>query len=136
MIVKSYSELCSIPTFEERFRYLILNGDVGDETFGLYRYLNQEFYTSKEWRLFRRDMIIRDHACDLAVYGRDIFGKIIVHHLNPITIKDLEYGRPCLFDPENIVSTSHNTSNAIHYGNEDYLFKIPRKRSQGDTKLW
>lgn len=136
MIVKTYSELCSFNTFEERFRYLILNGSVGAETFGGDRYLNQSFYNSRPWRLFRRDIIIRDQGCDLAFPNREIFGKIIVHHLNPLTIEDIEFGRFCLFDPENVACVSHNTSNAIHYGNEDYLFKIPAKRIRGDTTLW
>ena len=121
-IIKSYSELIRIPTFEERFEYLSLDGKVGEDTFGYDRWLNQVFYSSKEWRDFRRDIIIRDNGCDLGVEGYEIFGKIIVHHMNPITLDDIMHDRDWIFDPEFLITTVHNTHNAIHYG--DMIMKL------------
>lgn len=125
-----------LPTFEERFEYLRTNNFVGEETFGSSRYLNQRFYKSREWKLARRDAIARDQACDLAIPGREIFGRIIVHHINPITLEDIELGRDCLFDLNNLITTSHNTSNAIHYGDASLLVTLPPEREKGDTLLW
>ena len=136
MRIKSYRELIRLRTFEERFEYLKLGGAVGRETFGFERYLNQTFYNSKEWKPCRRDIIVRDNGCDLAIPDREIFGRIIVHHINPITIDDIEFGRDCVLDPDNLVCTSHNTSNAIHYGDASLLAKIPQDRRKGDTYLW
>jgi hypothetical protein len=133
---KSYRELIKLATFEERFEYLRLGGIVGDRTFGGHRYLNQIFYRSMEWRRFRRDIIIRDDACDLACSDRPIMDRIIVHHINPITIEDIELGRDCVFDPDNVICCSHNTSNALHYGDISLLITIPPERRKGDTKLW
>lgn len=133
---KSYRELRRIPTFEERFEYVRLGGVVGRETFGFERYLNQVFYHSKEWRLFRRDMIVRDNGCDLAIPDREIFDRIILHHLNAISIEDIENAADCLFDPDNVVCVSHSTSNAIHYGDSSLLIRLPEERRKGDTRLW
>lgn len=137
MITKSYSELLSIPTFEERYSYLRLDGLVGAETFGVNRYLNQKFYNSKEWKQFRRDIIVRDMGCDLGVEGREILGLITLHHINPISIDDVVYKRiECLLNPENVICTSYDTHNAIHYGDETLLIKAPIERSINDTCPW
>jgi len=134
--MKTYSELCKFKTFEERFEYLKLGGIVGKETFGFNRYLNQVFYRSPEWRRVRREIIIRDNGCDLAHPDRPIHGRIIVHHINPITLEDIELRRPCLFDPENLICTSHHTSNALHYGDASLLIQLPKERTKGDTTPW
>lgn len=136
MIIKTYSELISIPTYEERFDYLKLEGVVGKDTFGYDRYLNQAFYNSPEWRRFRRDIIIRDNGCDLACEGYEIRGKIILHHINPLTQDDLINRREALFDPENIICVSHNTHNAIHYGDANLLITGPIERIANDTCPW
>jgi hypothetical protein len=133
---KSYRELRSLQTFEERFEYLRLGGVVGESTFGFQRYLNQTFYHSTEWRHFRRDIIIRDNGCDLGIPDREISGRIIIHHINPITVEDIELSRPCIMDPNNAICVSHDTSNAIHYGDESLLIQLPRERRKGDTSLW
>lgn len=133
---RSYRELRRLRTFEERFEYLKISGVVGRETFGFQRYLNQKFYHSTEWKHARRDIIVRDNGCDLGVKDREIFGRIIVHHINPITIEDIEFGRDIIFDPNNLICCSHNTSNAIHYGDTSLLIKLPQQRRKGDTKLW
>lgn len=135
-MTRSYRELRRIPTFEERFEYVRLGGVVGRETFGFERYLNQAFYHSNEWRRFRRDMIVRDNGCDLAIPDREIFDRIILHHLNAITMEDIENSADCLFDPDNVVCVSHNTSNAIHYGDASLLIRLPEERRKGDTRLW
>ena len=135
-MLRSYRELRRIQTFEERFEYVKLGGIVGRETFGFERYLNQVFYHSGEWRRFRRDMIVRDNGCDLAIPDREIFDRIILHHLNAITIEDIENAADCLFDPDNVVCVSHNTSNAIHYGDASLLICLPQERRKGDTRLW
>lgn len=133
---KSYRELRRLKTFDERFEYLAIGGVVGRETFGFERYLNQTFYKSKEWRSCRKDIIIRDNGCDLGIQDREIFDRIIVHHINPISITDIELGNPCVFDPNNLICSSHNTSNAIHYGDASLLTRLPKERVMGDTKLW
>lgn len=135
-MIKSYRELIRLPTFEERFAYLKMGGSVGRETFGFDRYLNQAFYNSREWKRTRRDIIVRDESCDLGIFDREIFGKIVIHHINPITIEDLENGDWCVFDPNNLICTSPNTHNAIHYGDESLLSLLPKERRRGDTKLW
>ena len=135
-MIKSYRELHSLRTFEERFDYLKIGGVVGRETFGFERYLNQNFYRSREWKHTRRDIIVRDNGCDLGSPDREIFGRIIVHHINPITIEDIEHGRDCVFDSNNLICTSQNTSNAIHYGDASLLIKFPQERRKGDTQLW
>lgn len=135
-MIKTYRELRSIKTFEERFEYLKIGGVVGRETFGFERYLNQNFYRSPEWKHTRRNIILRDNGCDLAIPDREIVGRIIVHHINALTIEDIELARDCLFDPNNLISTSHNTSQAIHYGDASLLIRLPQERRKGDTQLW
>lgn len=134
--IRTYSELMKLLTFEDRFEYLKLNGNVGEITFGGHRYLNQIFYRSKEWRSCRREIIIRDKGCDLGCDGYEIHGNIIVHHINPITIDDILNRDPKIFDPENLITTSHNTHEAISYSNSDLLIKAPSERIKNDTCLW
>ena len=132
----TYSELIQIPTFIDRFRYLKLSSSVGEETYGWDRYLNQTLYKSKEWRETRERIIIRDDGCDLAHPDYLIGGRILIHHLNPITKRDILDRNPLIFDPENLVCISHITHEAVHYGSEDLLMKDPVERMPGDTKLW
>lgn len=134
--MRTYNELIQIPTFEERYRYLRLFGSVGEETFGFKRWINQEFYHSDEWQQFRDKIIIRDGGCDLAVNGFEIYGSIIIHHLNPITYDDILNRNPCVFDPNNAVCTKLSTHNAIHYGDETLLLKPPVERTRNDTCPW
>lgn len=136
MSIKCYSELMSLPTFIERYRYLKLGGSVGKETFGYDRYLNQTLYRSPEWKRFRRDIIIRDNGCDLGCEGYDIVGKILIHHIEPITIEDIIKRNPKIFDPENVISTQLMTHNAIHYGDESLLITEPVVRKPNDTCPW
>lgn len=136
MIIKTYSELIKLPTFEERFQYLKLNGDVGVETFGFDRYLNQAFYSSDEWKSIRNQVIIRDNGCDLGIEGREIYKRIIIHHMNPITKEDLLYRTEYLLNPEYMICTMKNTHDAIHYGDENLLFKEPVERKPNDTCPW
>lgn len=135
-MMKTYSELIQIPTFEERFKYLKLNGVVGEETFGFKRWLNQEFYHSDEWMQFRDKIIIRDGGCDLGVDGFEIYGSVLIHHLNPITYEDILNRSPCVFDPDNVICTKHSTHNAIHYGDETLLLRTPVERTKNDTCPW
>lgn len=136
--IKTYSELIKLPTFEERFRYLKLDGVVGRDTFGFDRYFNQRFYhNSPKWKRARDQVIIRDNGCDLAMEGHEIRGsRIIVHHMNPITMEDLEKDRDYIYDPEFLISTTHNTHNAIHYGDENLLIIAPIERKKNDTCPW
>ena len=136
MSTRSYSELMTLSTFEERYEYLRLGGKVGESTFGYERYLNQVFYESKEWKTFRRSIILRDKGCDLGVPGRDISGLIVIHHINPISVDDILQRRACLLDPENAICVTPNTHNAIHYGDESLLVKAPIERSKNDTCPW
>ena len=136
MNIKTYSELIQIPTFIGRYRYLKLNGQVGNETFGYDRYLNQILYHSPEWKRFRRDIILRDNGCDLACEGYELIGKILIHHINPITVRDIELRDPKVFDPENVISTGLNTHNAIHYGDVGLLIIEPLVRTPNDTCPW
>lgn len=136
-IIKTYSQLIQLPTFEERFRYLKLDGTVGEETFGFDRYLNQVFYSSAEWKKFRRDIIVRDMGCDLGIADREIGGLIMIHHLNPIALEDiLKRNVKVLLNPENVICTSANTHRAIHYGDENLLIKAPIERTKNDTCPW
>ena len=135
-MIRTYTELIKLETFEERFDYLKLDGRVGTSTFGFDRYLNQIFYTSYAWRQVRRDVIVRDEACDLAIPSRAIFGNIRVHHMNPITVEDLELQKDIALDPEFLICVSLNTHNAIHFGNKNNLFDLPKERRKGDTTLW
>lgn len=123
-------------TFEERFEYLSLDGRVGKQTFGFERWLNQSFYTSREWRQVRHQIIARDEGCDLGVRGYEIHDKIIIHHIVPMTVDDFEDGNPMMLNPNNLITTSHNTHNAIHYGDASLLIQLPKERTPGDTKLW
>ena len=137
MSIKTYSELVTLPTFEERYEYLRLDGIVGQETFGFDRWLNQVFYNSKEWKLFRRDMIVRDLGCDLGVADRVIAGTVMIHHINPISLDDILNRRvEVLMNPENSICTSLSTHNAIHYGDESLLIKGPIERCINDTCPW
>ena len=135
--MKTYSECISLPTFEERFEYLKLSGGVGMETFGSSRYLNQIFYGTPEWKRARRDAIARDLGCDLAHEDRPINTKIYVHHINPITVDDILQRRDFLFDPENLISISFNTHNAVHYGDASLLIPSkPIERKPFDQAPW
>ena len=134
--IRTYSELIQIPTFEERFEYLKLRSKVGNETFGFDRYLNQKFYRSKEWKDLRNYIFTRDNGCDLGVEGRDIFGNYTIHHMNPITIEDINDATEYLLNPEFLITTSLNTHNAIHYGDKGLLVTEPISRSKNDTCLW
>lgn len=136
MSIKTYSELITIPTFEERFEYLQLKGSVGKDTFGYDRYLNQVLYRSPEWKRLRNQIIIRDGGCDLACEGYDIYGKVLIHHLNPITVDDVLARSRKVFDPDNLVCVTHNTHNAIHYGDADLLITGPIARTKNDTCPW
>lgn len=134
--IRFYSELITFPTFEERFKYLQLNGKVGKDTFGFDRYLNQVFYRSQRWKRTRDQVIIRDNGCDLGMEGRDICGKILIHHMNPITLEDIERESEYLLDPEFLICVTHNTHNAIHYGDENLIIRLPKERSLNDTCPW
>ena len=136
MNIRTYSELITIPTFEERYNYLKLNGIVGKETFGYDRYLNQLLYRSSDWRSFRDRIIIRDNGCDLACEGFELQSRIIIHHIDPITVEDILNKHPKVFDPENVVSTSHNTPLAIHYGDKNLISIGPINRYKNDTCPW
>ena len=136
MSIKTYSELITIPTFEERFEYLQLKGSVGKDTFGYDRHLNQVLYRSPEWKRLRNQIIIRDCGCDLACEGYDIHSKVLIHHLNPITVEDVLARSRKVFDPDNLVCVSHNTHNAIHYGDVDLLATGPIIRTKNDTCPW
>lgn len=136
MSIKTYSELITLPTFEERFNYLKLGGTVGESTFGFDRYLNQNLYKSQEWKSVRNKVIIRDNGCDLACEGYEIYGKVLIHHINPITAEDIINRNPIIFDLENLITTVHNTHNAIHYGDENLLIKGPIERTKNDTIPW
>lgn len=136
MNIRTYSELITISSFEERYRYLKLDGVVGEETFGFDRYLNQLFYRSKEWKTIRNFVITRDNGCDLGMEGHDIYGKILVHHMNPISKDDILGRSEYLLDPEFLISTIKNTHDAIHYGDEGLLITAPIQRSKNDTCPW
>lgn len=136
MSIRTYTELSRLPTFEERYRYLRITGRVGEETFGFDRYLNQVFYRSRKWKQIRDQVIVRDNGCDLGVEGYEIHGRIIIHHMNPITLKDIEHESEFLLNPEFLICTIHNTHNAIHYGDESLLITAPIERAKNDTCPW
>lgn len=136
MIIRTYSELITIPTFEERYEYLRLGGKVGEETFGFDRYLNQIFYKSPEWLEVRDYVIIRDNGCDLGIRDREIYGRILVHHMNPIRIEDITRRSKYLLDPEYLISTMKLTHDAIHYGDSSLLITAPIERTKNDTCPW
>lgn len=134
--IRSYSELIKIPTFEERFEYLKLNGEVASQTFGFERYLNQKFYRSAEWRKIRDIVILRDNGCDLSMEGFEIHGRVIIHHMNPITKYDIEKRTALLLDPEYLISTVKRTHDAIHYSDIDILSQAPVERTPNDMCPW
>lgn len=135
-MIKTYSELIRLPTFEERYRYLRIGGKVGEETFGFDRYLNQIFYKSDEWLELRDYVIIRDSGCDLGILDREITTRILVHHMNPITVNDIKTRSKFLLDPEYLICTMKSTHDAIHYGDESLLIKEPVMRTRNDTCPW
>ena len=136
MSIKTYSELCKLKDFKDRYEYLRLSGVVGEATFGFDRYLNQVFYRSRKWKSIRDFVIIRDNGCDLGVEGYEINGKILIHHMNPITLKDIEKESEFLLDPEFLICVSLNTHNAIHYGDESLLPLLPIERCKNDMCPW
>lgn len=136
MMIRTYSELIKIKSFEDRFEYLKLGGTVGRSTFGFDRYLNQMLYASSRWRKMRDEIFIRDNGCDLGVHGHDIYTSFIIHHMNPITQEDIENDSNLLYDPELLITTILNTHNAIHYGDATLLPKLPIQRRPGDTCPW
>ena len=136
MTIKSYSQLRRLHTFNERFRYLQLQGDVGRSTFGFDRYINQQFYTSSQWRSARDAVISRDEGLDLGVPGYEIYDKVIIHHMNPMTMEDLERENGDVLNPEFLITTTHRTHNAIHFGDETLLRAPFKERRPGDTRLW
>lgn len=136
MNIKTYSELIKMESFEERFRYLKLNGKVGVETFGYDRVFNQRFYTSREWHNVRNLVIVRDNGCDLGVNGYELHGGIFIHHLNPIMLEDIKNATEFLLNPEYLITTCFRTHNAIHYGDESLLVGVPVERRKNDTCPW
>ena len=134
--IRTYSELITFQTFKERYKYLRLRGFVGEETFGYDRYLNQVFYKSKEWMDIRNYVIIRDNGCDLGIPGHEIHGRILIHHMNPITKEDILNRSEFLLDPEYLISTIKVTHGAIHYGDENLLIDSPIVRTKNDTCPW
>ena len=134
--IKCYSELILLPTFQARYQYLRLNGEVGKETFGFDRYMNQFFYRSPEWRRVRDFVISRDEGCDLGIPGREIFGRVIIHHMNPIRPEDIRNRSELLLNPEYLITTIHDTHLAIHYGDEHLLLQEPVERRPNDTCPW
>lgn len=135
-MIRSYTDLIQIPEFEDRFRYLMLSGQVGRETFGFDRYINQAFYTSREWRQIRHHVIARDNGCDLAVDGYEIHTKLIIHHMNPMEAGDIVRHDEDILDPEYLITTTLRTHNAIHFGDERQLLRPFVERQRGDTNLW
>lgn len=134
--IRRYSELIKLPTFKERFEYLRLDGQVGESTFGFDRYANQKFYRSIEWKKIRNHIIMRDHGCDLGMDGYEIYGKILIHHMNPISLRDIDTASSFLLNPEYLICVTHDTHNAIHYGDEELLFCGITERSKNDTCPW
>ena len=134
--IRTYSELMKLNTFEDRFRYLKLEANVGEATYGFDRYLNQQFYRSSEWKSIRNQVIMRDNACDLGILDRELDKRIIIHHMNPITKDDLIHQTDFLLNPEYLICTCHKTHLAIHYGTEDLLDTVIVERSKNDTCPW
>lgn len=135
-MIRTYSELITFPTFQERYQYLRLDGTVGEETFGFDRYLNQIFYRSDEWKAIRDQVIIRDNGCDLGIEGREIYSRILIHHMNPITKEDILAHSDMLLNPEYLICTTKKTHDAIHYGDESLLLQEPVARTKNDTCPW
>lgn len=137
MIIRTYKEFSRLTTFEDRFNYLRLDGQVGKDTFGFDRIFNQRFYRSREWKACRDFVILRDNGCDLGVEGHEIYGqRIIIHHMNPISLDDIANSTDFLLNPEYLITTIHNTHNAIHYGDESLLITAPIERSKNDMCPW
>lgn len=134
--VRTYSELRRFDTFEERYEYLRLGGGVGESTFGFDRYINQAFYRSALWKQVRNQVIVRDNGCDLGILDRPINGGLLVHHINPMSVDDLIHHEEWVLNPEYLITTTHDTHNAIHYGDQSLLKKPFTPRQMGDTKLW
>lgn len=135
-MTRSYRELRRLETFDERFQYLSLTARVGDSTFGFDRWMNQKFYTSREWRRLRDEVIVRDNGCDLGVPGYEIHNRLTIHHMNPMTIRDLVQGNDEILNPDNLITVAHRTHNAIHYGDNRQMARRLIVRTAGDTKLW
>lgn len=135
-MIRTYTELKRLQTFKSRYDYLKLKGEVGESTFGFDRYINQMLYRSRRWRSVRDEVIIRDLGCDLGIEGYDIYDKIIIHHMNPITMEDIELDADYIYDPEFLIATSHRTHLAIHYGDEKLLPAPPIERKRNDTIPW
>lgn len=134
--IRTYSELSRLHTFNERYQYLRLVGIVGESTFGFDRWINQEFYRSRQWKSVRDAVIVRDNGCDLGIPGFEIHRGLLVHHMNPVSLDDIMHGEEWILDPNFLITTSHRTHNAIHYGDESLLPREPITRKSGDTKLW
>lgn len=134
--IKTYSELITLPTFKERYRYLKMNGMVGEETFGFDRWLNQAFYKSKEWLAIRDHVIFRDNGCDLGIPEREIHGRVLIHHMNPITKRDILDRSDFLLNPEYLITTTKVTHDAIHFSDESLLYEDPIERTMNDTCPW
>lgn len=136
MRIRRYSELRQLKTFDERFAYLKLVGDVGVATFGFDRHINQLFYRSREWQNLRDEVVLRDEGCDLGILGYEIHSTVFIHHMNPISVDDIRHGNPDILNPEFLITTTHRTHNAIHFGDEKQLPRPFVERRRGDTKLW
>ena len=136
MKIRRYSDLAQLTTFKDRYEYLRLNGQVGQDTFGFDRYLNQKFYKSKEWKQVRDYVIVRDNCCDLAMDGYELYGRIYIHHMNPLTSDDIKHSSDFLLNPEFLITVSLKTHNAIHFGDEDQLPQVPIERTKYDTCPW
>jgi hypothetical protein len=136
MMTRTYLEMVRFDSFEERFEYLKLGGGVGRSTFGFDRYINQQFYASREWKDIRNYVILRDNGCDLGVDGYEIHDSPLIHHINPMVPEDIVHGETWILDPEFLITTTHNTHNAIHYGGKSLIPKVIAERSPNDTKLW
>ena len=134
--IRTYAELCRFDSFEDRYFYLKLQGILGAATFGFDRWMNQRFYRSSEWKAIRSFVITRDNGCDLGVFGYEIHSGLLVHHMNPLSAEDLEHGEDWIIDPNFLITTSLQTHNAIHYGDESLLPRGPVVRQPGDTTLW
>ena len=136
MMTRTYLEMVRLDSFEERFEYLKLGGGVGRSTFGFDRYINQQFYASREWKDIRNYVILRDNGCDLGTSGYEIYDSPLIHHINPMVPEDIVHGETWILDPEFLITTTHNTHNAIHYGGKSLIPKVIAERSPNDTKLW
>lgn len=136
MTVRTYRALSRLTTYDERFRYLALRGGVGDATFGHDRYLNQKFYSSAEWKRVRNFVIDRDNGCDLGIEGYEIYANLVIHHMNPMVVDDIVHGNDDILDPDFLITTTHTTHNAIHYGDQSQAPRQFVERQPGDTTLW